>query len=476
MFKSLRARFTLWYTLIFGALLLASSLGYYGLITRSIRTRLDLALANIARTAVSQYRSELVENQGEVDTAAAHFLNEFRPPHLSVAIFRAGRWRTQEDDGKVPGTPLSRLITDAPPPEALAEARRTGDAALANSSSAFSPDGKLAIARVPEAGTEFYIVIAETREETAALLASLRRMFYLSLPLNLLLAGIAGLLFVRKSLTPITRMASQAEQLGANNLHERLPVIHPEDELGRLARVFNDLLGRLERSFSSMREFTADASHEFRTPLAIIRGEADVALSQERSIREYRETLAIIQDEARRLTRLVDDMLALARADSGQRVHQIKEFYLDDLVEECARSFQSLAERNRQTLTLDAGQDVSIRGDEELLRRMISNLLDNALKYTPPGGSISVALRRGESSVRLTIADTGIGVPSEDAARIFERFYRVDKARSRAVGGSGLGLSIVKWIAELHGGAVELESRVGHGSAFTVSLPSHPSS
>jgi two-component system, OmpR family, sensor kinase len=471
MFKSLRARFTLWYTLIFGALLLASSLGYYAMIARSIRARLDLALTNITRTAASQYRAELIENEGSPDVAAAHFLNEFRPPHLSVAMFHDGRWQTFAEDAGVPGTPLSRLIATVPPAEALAKARRSAAPALIDSAAAFSPEGKLAIVDVAQDGAGFYIVIGETREETTAMLAALRRLFSFSFPLMLLLGGAAGLLFVRKSLAPIARMASQAEQLGANNLHQRLPVVHPEDELGRLARVFNDLLGRLDRSFSSMREFTADASHEFRTPLSIIRGEADVALSQGRSPEEYRETLAVIQDEARRLTRLVDDMLALARADSGQRIHQVEEFYLDDLVEECARSFQSLAERNRLTLSLDAGEDISIRGDEELLRRMISNLLDNAVKYTPPGGSVSVALRSDASHVKLTISDTGIGVPADEAGRIFERFYRVDKARSRAVGGSGLGLPIVKWIAELHGGAVELDSRVGQGSAFTVSLP-----
>jgi heavy metal sensor kinase len=287
----------------------------------------------------------------------------------------------------------------------------------------------------------------------------------------LLMAGFAGYLLARKGLAPIAEMTARAERISAESLHERLPVINKNDELGKLARVFNDLLARIESSFDGMRQFTADASHELRTPLAIIRGEADVALSQDREPEEYRETLEIIQDEARLLSGIVDDMLSLARADAGQRGLKLEEFYLNDLVEECLHSARALALNKSLSLNFESSDETAVRGDEDLLRRMVVNLLDNAIKYTPDGGSVSVKLWRENGMVRLRVTDNGIGIPAEAAARVFERFYRVDKARSRAEGGSGLGLPIVKWIAEAHHGSVNLESAPERGSSFTVSIP-----
>jgi heavy metal sensor kinase len=266
-------------------------------------------------------------------------------------------------------------------------------------------------------------------------------------------------------------MTSHAERISAENLHERLPAPNKRDELGKLARVFNDLLARIESSFESMRRFTADASHELRTPLAIIRGESDVALSKDRELGEYRETLAIIQDEARLLSDIVEDMLALARADAGQRRLKLEEFYFNDLTEECVHSARALALNKNLSLDFESSGDTAFRGDEDLLRRMVINLLDNAIKYTQDGGSVSVKLWREDGRINLRVTDSGIGIPAEAAARVFERFYRVDKARSRSEGGSGLGLPIVKWIAEAHHGSVSLESSPERGSAFTVSLP-----
>jgi signal transduction histidine kinase len=231
------------------------------------------------------------------------------------------------------------------------------------------------------------------------------------------------------------------------------------------------LLGRLDRSFESMREFMADASHELRTPLSIIRGEADVALAHERQPAEYRESLAIIQDEARRLTRLVEDLLNLARADAGHNQLQVEDLYLNDLLEECCRSAQAQARQRGVRLTGRQSQDVPFRGDPQLLRRLIANLLDNAIRYTMPDGQVEAGLDIEEGSVVLTVADTGVGIPAEAMDRIFERFYRFDKSRSRAEGGFGLGLSIVKWIADAHRGSIDVRSRLGEGTSFTVRLP-----
>jgi heavy metal sensor kinase len=266
-------------------------------------------------------------------------------------------------------------------------------------------------------------------------------------------------------------MANQADRISANNLHERLYVGKQNDELQQLARVFNDLLVRLDGSFKSMRGFVADASHELRTPLAIIRGEADVALSEDREKAEYRDALVIIQDEAKRVSRIVDDMMALARADAGQRQLLIEEFYLNDLVEECCKAVAVLTVAKGVSLSAVPMPDISFRGDHDLLRRMLLNLLDNAIKYTPAGGSVSVAVECEKACVRIIVSDTGIGIAAAHAEHVFDRFYRVDRARSRADGGTGLGLAIAKWVAEAHNGSIELSSRPGHGSTFTVLIP-----
>jgi two-component system OmpR family sensor kinase len=253
-------------------------------------------------------------------------------------------------------------------------------------------------------------------------------------------------------------------------------VVNERSELGRLALTFNELLARLDVSFEQQRRFMADASHELRTPVAIVRGESEVALSQEsRSPEEYRESLAILHEEGRRLTRIVEDLFTLARADAGQYGLDPASFYLDETAAECVRAVRSLAARRGVALRHeDGGGEMPMRGDEGLVRRMLLNLLDNAIKYTPAGGEVRVELAREGEAYAIRITDTGVGVPEEARPHIFERFYRADKARSRnggAGGGAGLGLSIASWIAEAHGGRVTLERSGRGGSTFLVSLP-----
>ena len=189
-------------------------------------------------------------------------------------------------------------------------------------------------------------------------------------------------------------------------------------------------------------------------------GETDVALSQDRDSTEYKEALAIIQDEARRLSRLVDDMLELARADAGQRPLRVTDFYLNDLVDECCRAAQILAAQKGLSLHAETASDISFRGDEDVLRRMLLNLLDNAIKYTPAGGSVMVILEQGTAFISVNVSDTGVGIPADAIPQVFERFYRIAKARSRADGGSGLGLAIAKWAAEAHKGSISVISHL----------------
>jgi heavy metal sensor kinase len=268
-------------------------------------------------------------------------------------------------------------------------------------------------------------------------------------------------------------MNSQTQRISAENLSARLDVTNTRDELGHLATTINDLLARLESSFKAQQRFIADASHELRTPLAVLRGETEVALGKTRTVEEYQQSLALIQDEAESLSRIVEDLFILARQPISTRsaLHN-ESVSLNDAVKDCARAAQVLAIRKGVRLQLaNDPPAIALNGDQELIKRMILNLLDNAVKYTPAGGEISLALARENGNAEIVVRDTGMGIPETDQSRVFDRFFRVDKARARAMGGAGLGLSIAQWIVEAHGGEISVASTPGQGSTFTVVLP-----
>jgi signal transduction histidine kinase len=271
-------------------------------------------------------------------------------------------------------------------------------------------------------------------------------------------------------------MGDQAERIEAASLHERLRVANERDEVGRLARVFNALLARLEAAFEQQRRFMADASHELRTPVAIVRGEAEVSLSRpDRGAEDYRESLDIIHDEGRRLARIVDDLFTLARADAGQRPLEVSDFYLDEVAAESVRAVRSLAERRGVRVSCDTSGEMPFHGDEALVSRLIVNLLDNAIKHTPAGGQVRLRTETAGAVYVMTVEDTGLGIPAAAQPFVFDRFFRADSARSHtgAEGGSGagLGLSIARWIAEAHGGLVRLVRSTDSGTEFAVTLP-----
>src|SRR6267154_2560592 len=290
-------------------------------------------------------------------------------------------------------------------------------------------------------------------------------------------AATRGYLLARKSLVPVADMTAQADHIGESTIHDRLPIQNPHDELGRLAATFNRLLDRLDAAFERQRRFIADASHELRTPLAILQGESEVALSKEiRSTDEYRESLGILHQEARRLSLVVDDMFTLSRADAGQYPVTLREFYLDELVADCVQSLRSLAAAKSISLSINSDRELPIVADESLVRRMLLNLLDNSIKYSPSGGTVAVTARAAADTAVISLADNGPGISSELQSRIFERFFRGDQARTRSnpQSGAGLGLSIAKWIAEAHHGTLELSHSGSAGTVFTARIPKSP--
>jgi signal transduction histidine kinase len=312
-----------------------------------------------------------------------------------------------------------------------------------------------------------------------------------AIPIVLLLAGVGGYLLARASLAPVVAMGRQAQRISASNLHARLPVENPRDELGGLAEVLNVLLARLEQAFEQQqraaeqqRQFMADASHELRTPVAALRSVADVALARpDRDPAELLEALDVVRGEARRLGRLVDDLMLLARADAGQLPVHMAPLFLEEVLHDCARAARGLAVARGITLVAPPADEAAFVGDAHLLGRAVMVLLDNAIKYTPPGGEVRLTLERAGDAYEIAVEDTGPGVPPELSQRIFERFYSVDVARTRAprgedgaggAGGAGLGLAIARWIVEAHGGALRLCDTGPAGSRFVISLPTEP--
>jgi heavy metal sensor kinase len=294
----------------------------------------------------------------------------------------------------------------------------------------------------------------------------------LGFPLALLLAGFGGYALARRALAPLDAMTTQARRISAERLGERLPVENPEDELGKLASIFNAMLARLEAAFDQLRRFTADASHELRTPLTAIRSVGEVALQDQKSPSQYRDVIGSMLEETDRLTRLVEGLLLLSRADAGHIRLNRTEVSLLDLVREAGSLLDVLAEEKRQRVIIDGDPSLTVSVDRLILRQAFVNLIDNAIKYSSSGEQILVRVERGpEGQAAVHVVDHGPGVPAEHQSRIFDRFYRVDEARAREWGGAGLGLSIARWAVETHGGQVTLESTEGRGSTFEVKLP-----
>ena len=448
--RSLRFRLTAWYVALFSALILCFGIFLYKVLEHDLLSRLDDTLTSQAASAATLLPDEMQEEKGDVPVAASEVVGELRGG--GVAIFENRR-------------PVASRALDVPggiDPAACARPMTIASGAFGT---------RVVCSRVAIGSQVFAVAAGQPLDDVAGELALVRRVLFFAAPLWILLAALGGFALATRNLSPLGTMARQASGIGERNLEQRLEIGPAARELEVLAAAFNELLARLDRSFESMRRFVADASHELRTPISVIRGEADVALSHERPVAEYRESLAIVLDESRRLSRLVDDLLNLARADAGHVRLQVQEFYFNDLLAECCRSVQALARARRISLECRSAGDISFRGDEELLRRLIVNLLDNAIRYTPEDGSVTASLEASGPELRIQVSDTGAGIPPEAAPHLFERFYRADEARSRQAGGSGLGLAIVKWIAESHHGAVALTSRPGAGSTFTVTLP-----
>ena len=321
-----------------------------------------------------------------------------------------------------------------------------------------------------------YILLGRELDETNFaeadhVMGTVRVVFLMAVPVTLLAAGLVAYLLARRALAPVAALEREASEITADALHRRLPIANPHDELGRLTGTMNDMVGRLERSFTQMRCFTADASHELRTPVTVIRTEAEVALDEPLSHEQVQHLLGSVLEECERLTRLTDQLLTLARQDAGLAPRHRERIDLSALVGGVVETLRPLAEVKGLSLAFDPGpRPALVSGDADQLRTVFINVLDNALKYTEAGSvTVAVEAKGDEAAVRVT--DTGPGIAAEHLPHVFERFYRADKARSRELGGSGLGLSIARGATEAHSGRIELHSEPGRGTSCVVTIP-----
>ena len=303
--------------------------------------------------------------------------------------------------------------------------------------------------------------------ETA--LANLRITLVVVSPLAVLATGIVGYLLGLVALHPVGSMIRTIRQITAANLKLKIAIPDTNDEIQHLAETFDDMLGRLEHAFTSQRQFIEDLSHELRTPLTVMKGEFEVALKKARTPEEYEAVLRSSLEEINTIAGLVDNLLMLARLDSKEITAEMRPVNLAALLRSIAADMKPLAEFKKVSLILAAGRDITLEGDEAKLKRLFVNLVDNAIKYTPAHGSVTIKLERDNTHVMASVVDTGVGVPKEELSHIFDRFYRMDK--SRASIGFGLGLSIAKSIAEMHRGTIAVESQIGTGTKFTVTFP-----
>jgi heavy metal sensor kinase len=310
---------------------------------------------------------------------------------------------------------------------------------------------------------------AETRLRTQ--LWEILIVLVFGLPVVVVLAGVGGYVLARRALTPIDHLASEARRITAERLHERLSVPNQHDEIGRLAAVINDAFARLESSFEQLRRFTADASHELRTPLSVIRGIGEAGLGETRTPAEYKEAMGSMLEEVDRLTSLVDTLLRLSHGDAGTVRLARSAIDVGQLTRDVVSSLGILAEERNQRVTVDAAEGIVVTADRLVLREAITNVVDNAIKYSPRASPISIRVYTDRSQAHITVADEGPGIAPEHRERIFDRFFRLDEARSRDSGGTGLGLAIAKWAVEVNGGQISVEGGADRGAIFRIVLP-----
>jgi heavy metal sensor kinase len=448
--KSIRFRLTIWYlAVLVGLLLLFCALSYFWL-SKSLNQSLDDSLT----TRATAIENSVDVYNGQIDLGITQQPGEF------ILLYRT--------DGSL----LQGLSTglEVPNIDALVTQAIKTNTPFVTAETSNGHTVRLYI--TPFSGQPGIAVLAVGRstDTVGEVLERFINILIIAALATMALAGIGGFFMASRVLKPVERIRQTAQEIEESDLSRRIEA-GGEDELGRLVSTLNLMIGRLETAFGRQRQFTADASHELRTPLAIVQAESTLALRKKRTPDEYRKSLEMISQEADHMSAVVGKLLYLARIDAGKEQVNFEKINLKDVLAEISSDVETLAGEKGLEFRLGSMEDLWVEGDRVRLEQLFLNLLENAIRYTPDGGVVSAAMARDGKQAVIAIKDTGIGISKEHMPHLFERFYRVDKARSRAEGGAGLGLAICKHIVQVHHGKIEVQSKVGKGSIFSVFLP-----
>lgn len=459
---SIRFRLTAWYAGVLAGILVLFSIAIYAGLNHFLRSNLRESVVKDAREVGSIVLENA--NEGDQNSIGREVGEHFSPESNDRTIRVLG----------ADGTPVYL----SGPAQAFPAWNASFIREQASDISYSPPGGEEVLIRTQtvsaDSGKKYIIQVAASLGHTNEVLRELLAVLAIALLLATAIAVVGGFFLIRSSLKPLDNIAARAQKITSRSLHERMPVSDTGDELQQLSISLNRMIERLEDAFHHISRFSADASHELRTPLTIMRGELEAAVQNPKIDAEVREALGNVLEEAVRLSKIVDQLLTMSRLDAGEAFLEVSRFDFSDLVRTTVEYMRLLGDEKNLALTVEAPEAVQVEGDRSRLQQVIVNFVDNAIKYTPEGGSVNVSIRAEADKAILVVTDTGIGISAEGQAHIFERFYRTDKARSRQMGGTGLGLSIVKSIGAAHGGGVAVQSAEGRGSTFRFEIPRVP--
>lgn len=462
--QSIRVRLALWYGGILGAVLVVLGVLFYVALARNLNADFNHSL-QITAEAVGRYSLE--RRALLLPLNADDFFREINDPELFNDFFRIfdasgnAEMRSKNHPKRlVPLTPevLSHAIQGKTAFETFLYPGRN---AIRLMTYPIIKDGKLISV----------LQVGGSLQQVEEVLARLRFTLLLILPAALVLALAGGWFLADEALHPVDAMAQVARQISAGDLSRRVPVRPRQDELSRLAETFNMMIGQIEGSIQQIRQFSADASHELRTPLTILKGEVEIALRQAQTVEEFKQTLVSSLEEIDRMSRIVEDLFLLSKGDLGEERLEMEPVELASLMKDTVLQLELFAKGKKVALVLERTDESAVIGDIYRLRELFLNLIENAIRYTPAEGRVAISVFSDRGEAVILISDTGIGIPKEELPRIFDRFYRSEQARAVHPKGSGLGLSICRWIVLSHHGKIEVESEPGRGTAFTLRFP-----
>jgi len=462
----LRARLAVSATVVFAVLIGALAVASYTVLARQLDADASARLAELTEGLHGYLRFHDDVPSVEFDASDGDQVSFVQEATRYYQIYEAGSGRLLFQSSAL--APLGLRMT----PE-----RVRGSMASLRPFDVATDYGRLRVSNslVPGAGATTYLLqVGVTLAPNDAALRRYRDLLLLGVPACLIVAGAGSWWLSAFALAPLIRLAGAAREIDVRTLERRLPIRGVDDELEDVTRAFNGVLERLDHAVGEMRQFSAALAHELRTPLAALRGEIELALGRLGTGDANRDHLASQIEEIDRLKRLIEQILTLARAEAGQIPLTFAALDAGELAAALVEQLEPVAQARGIALTCECAPGAVVRGDGEWLRRLLINLLDNALKFTHEGGRVSVRVAPAGDRVTIAVRDTGVGIASADRPHVFERFFRADPSRSSSTEGTGLGLSLVQWIVERHGGSIGLESEVGSGTTFTVTLPGIP--